>query len=105
MVGTLATINLPFRLVDELTPVLKSSFPDCDTLKDVSLGRTKATALMKKVLGPIFSKELYDKLKNTCFSIIIHETTDISTTKQIAFAVVYYSEDTRTQRVFVIYSY
>ncbi|XP_065370891.1 uncharacterized protein LOC135963040 [Calliphora vicina] len=94
IVGLLATNNLAFRLVDDLVPILKSSFQDSDILKQVSLHRTKATALMKNVLGPDFSQELYTKLKNTVFSIIIDETTDISTTKQIAFTVIFYNDDT-----------
>lgn len=79
--GLLATNNLAFRLVDELIPVLKSSFQDPDVVKDINLHRTKATGLIKNVLGPSFSCELYDILKNTVFSIIIDETTNISTKK------------------------
>lgn len=94
MVGTLTTNHLAFRLVDDLIPVLKSCLPDSDILKDVNLHRTKATALVKNVLGPSFSEELYNKLQKPVFSIIIDETTDVSTTKQIAFTTIYYNDET-----------
>ncbi|KAF9406904.1 hypothetical protein HW555_012882 [Spodoptera exigua] len=88
----LAHHNLSFSLMDDLIPFLKNTFTDSNTIKSISLGRTKATNTIKTVLGPILTQELIDKLKKTPFSIIMDETTDISVKKQCALAVIYYDE-------------
>ncbi|KAF9417162.1 hypothetical protein HW555_005673 [Spodoptera exigua] len=88
----LAHHNLSFSLIDDLIPFLKNTFTDSNTIKSISLGRTKATNTIKTVLGPILTQELIDKLKKTPFSIIMDETTDISVKKQCALAVIYYDE-------------
>ncbi|KAF9406804.1 hypothetical protein HW555_012943 [Spodoptera exigua] len=74
----LAHHNLSFSLMDDLIPFLKNTFTDSNTIKSISLGRTKATNTIKTVLGPILTQELIDKLKKTPFSIIMDETTEIS---------------------------
>ncbi|KAF9424289.1 hypothetical protein HW555_000428 [Spodoptera exigua] len=88
----LAHHNLSFSLMDDLIPFLKNTLTDSNTIKSISLGRTKATNTIKTVLGLILTQELIDKLKKTPFSIIMDETTDISVKKQCALAVIYYDE-------------
>ncbi|KAK9877177.1 hypothetical protein WA026_016925 [Henosepilachna vigintioctopunctata] len=88
----LAQHNLSFSLMDDLILFLKDTFTDSNTIKSINLGRTKTTNAIKTVLTPIFSQELVDKLKETPFSIIMDETTDISVKKQCALTVIYYDE-------------
>lgn len=89
----LAEHNLPLMLSDALVPFLANTFPDSAIIKSVNLGRTKATNIVKTVLGPILTEELVSKLKKTTFSIIMDETTDISVKKQCALAVIFFDED------------
>ena len=44
-------------------------------------------------LGLYFCKDLVDLLKNTKFSVISDETTDVSCTKQLAMCVVYFDDN------------
>lgn len=90
--GLLATSNLSFSLMDSLSPLLKDIFPDSQIAKGLNIKRTKATSIVKDNLGKQFAEELYDKLRvpGRFFSLIMDETTDISTKKQCAFSVIYY---------------
>lgn len=87
-----ASKNLPFSLSDTLTPLLSSIFHDSNIAKNISLKRTKTTAIMTNVLGNTFLNELCDQLKQTsCFySIIMDESTDISEIKQCALVIIYF---------------
>ena len=49
--------------------------------KGFQMRRTKCTALVKKVLGPHFMDELRDDIKETPFSLLVDESTDVSTSK------------------------
>ncbi|CAH1114791.1 unnamed protein product [Psylliodes chrysocephalus] len=42
--GLLATNNLPFRLMDNLSPLIKNIFPDSQIAKGINLKRSKATS-------------------------------------------------------------
>ena len=53
--------------------------------------RTKCTALVKKVLGPHFMDELREDIKEAPFSILVDESTDVSTTKLLGVSTIYYS--------------
>ena len=48
---------------------------------------TKSRAIVKHVLADHFRAQLYDNLKKTFFSIIMDETTDISSEKLLAIVV------------------
>ncbi|XP_063239989.1 uncharacterized protein LOC134540887 [Bacillus rossius redtenbacheri] len=98
LAGLIASNNLPFSLVDTLVPLCADIFPDSKIAKNVTLGRTKATAVVKDVLGPAFQSKLHKHLAEagTFLSIIMDETTDMSSVKQCAFAVVYYNNETHS---------
>ena len=53
--------------------------------------RTKGTALVKKVLGPHFKDELREDIKETPFSLLVDESTDVSCSKHLGVSTVYYS--------------
>jgi len=52
---------------------------------------TKCIALVKKVLSPFFQSDLRNDLQTTPYSILVDESTDISTTKILAVSAKYYS--------------
>lgn len=88
----MATNNLPFSLMDVLTPLCKDIFPDSKIARELALHRTKATHIVKESISKIYCGELYEKLREngSFFSIIMDETTDNSTTKHCAFTVIYF---------------
>lgn len=98
LAGLLAANNLPFLLMDTLSPLCADIFPDSEIAGKLAVHRTKATALVKDSLGKCFGKRLHEKLSTPgCFfSIIMDETTDISAVKQCAFTVIYYDKDCDT---------
>ena len=54
--------------------------------------RTKCIALVRKILGPHFIQELRLDIKNTPFSLLLDESTDVSTTKLLGISIKYYSQ-------------
>lgn len=91
LVALLATENLPFLLMDKLGEALPNIFPDSVIAKKISVHRTKATNILKNILGPHYLSNLKEILSEPerFYSIIVDETTDVSTTKQCAIVVVF----------------
>lgn len=92
MVAMLLEHNIPFRVMDHLSEVVNKSFHDSDIAKGFACKRTKATAIAYNVFGQHFEKKMLQDLGKCTFSVIIDESTDITTTKVLAIAVKYYSE-------------
>jgi hypothetical protein len=88
----IAEKNLPISIVEDLVPFLKNLFPSDEALKEVKLGKQKATNLIRQVLGFYSIQECVTKLKSNKFSLIIDETTDLSTTSQLAILGVFFNE-------------
>ena len=72
--------------VDHLGEIVKNISGE-----DISLHRTKCSALIKKALGPAVHDELLADLKDQSYSLIIDESTDTGTEKQLCVVVRYYS--------------
>lgn len=91
LVTLLATENLPFMLMDKLGEALPNILPDSVIAKKMSIHRTKTTNILKNVLGPHHLSKLIGALSEPgCFySIIVDETTDVSSLKQSAIVVVF----------------
>lgn len=84
--------NLPMRLSDHLTPLLKDIFPDSKIAKEIQMGRIKCTCVIKNVLGQCHFNEMVKELKCKKFSILIDESTDIGTIKNMCVCVRFFSE-------------
>lgn len=76
--------NMPLSLTDDMVRLLRSLFPNDAALKNVRLGKQKATNIVRQVLGFNYVKEMVSLLRCKFFSIIIDEATDQSTKKQLA---------------------
>lgn len=85
--------NLAFQVVEHLVPVLKECFPDSKIAKDIKLGRTKATNIVKNVIGKKEIDNLASILQKTHFSVLIDESTDISVNKLLCINVKYIDEN------------
>ncbi|KAJ2941002.1 hypothetical protein O0L34_g13129 [Tuta absoluta] len=90
--------NLSIKAIDHMTELIKDIFPDSKTAQQISLKRTKATAIATAVIGETEKEALVTKLKQTKFSVISDESTDISTQKSSCIVVRFY-DDTPKQIV------
>lgn len=73
--------KIAFQSVVHLTELMKSCFPDSKIAQEMRLKRTKITNLSTRVIGASFKEQLVQTLRNTKFSVMIDESTDISTVK------------------------
>lgn len=81
LVGYLVFHHHSFRSADDLAVTCKKSFQDSEIAKNITVGRTKATAITKNVISHCHNNEIVNFLKNQKFSIIIDESTDIGNIK------------------------
>ncbi|KAK5648347.1 hypothetical protein RI129_003239 [Pyrocoelia pectoralis] len=79
--------NISFNSVDHLTSVIKECFPDSKIAKGIVLNRTKATQVVKNVIGRCCEENIDDLLKVNKFSLIIDESTDIAAIKTLCVCV------------------
>ena len=86
----IAEHNLPISLSDDLLGLLGSLFPLDNTLKNGTVGKQKATNVIRQVLGFDHLKEAVSTLCYTKFSFIIDETTNKGTAKQLAILATYF---------------
>lgn len=87
--------HLPFQAMDHLSDLLTDIFPDSEIADKFQCKHTKTRAIVKHVLADHFRGELYKKLQKTLFSIIIDETTDISSEKLLAIVVRFFCNKER----------
>ncbi|XP_066962132.1 zinc finger protein 862-like [Macrobrachium rosenbergii] len=75
----------------------KSMFPDSAIAQAMSMKRTKCTDLTK-ALGTCISNELVSKLRINKFSVIIDETTDVSSTKCLIILVKFFDQEAKLMK-------
>lgn len=94
--------NLPIAIMDHLPGLVANAAPDSKIASSVKCARTKATSLFKELMGPSYFNNLISHLKKTMFSLIIDESTDLSTTKHLVLIGRFYDlEIQRTQDKFL----
>ena len=84
--------NLSFQVMDHLSEVIKESFPDSKIAMEFSCKHTKTRSIVKNVIARKFRNQLQETLRQRKFSIIIDESTDISSTKQLAIVVRFFCD-------------
>lgn len=82
--------NLPFHVMDHLSDLVSNAFPDSKIALEFSCKRTKTRSIAKHVIAKTFRDELEELLRHTKFSLIIDESTDIASKKQLAIVVRFY---------------
>ena len=92
--------NLPFRVMDHLSGLISVSFPDSRIAQEFCSKRTKTRSVIKDVMAKRFRDELHEALRCTKFSLIINETTDIASKKQLAIVRFYCDREKRVRSVF-----
>ncbi len=88
--------NVSFQTMDHLSDLLTDIFPDSAIAEKFKSKHTKTRCIVKHVLAAQFRATLQETLKKTPFSIIIDETTDISSSKLLAIVVRFYSNQEKT---------
>lgn len=63
LAGAMAENNIPISFMDTLGPLCKDIFSDSAIAKNTNLHRTKATAILKNVLGNTFLEDINQKLR------------------------------------------
>ena len=92
LVGFIAEHNLSFSVMDHLSDVLTSICPDSQVAAGIKCKRTKTTGIVRNILGPQFHDMIVCSLKQTKFSLLIDESTDIAAAKQLWMVVRYYDD-------------
>ncbi|KAJ8913072.1 hypothetical protein NQ315_006573 [Exocentrus adspersus] len=94
--------NLAFLLMDHLILLLVSIFPDSNIAKGLKCNRTKATKVTKDCLAQEQLNLVTTVLRNQFFSLIIDETTDVSTQKSLVLIARYFDNiQQRSRDVFI----
>ncbi|XP_044005542.1 uncharacterized protein LOC122850462 [Aphidius gifuensis] len=83
--------NLAFDVCDHLSDLLKETFQDSAVVKKINLKRTKATLIVKNVIGEQEKEELTKILQKQKFSILTDESPDISAVKTSCVLVRFFS--------------
>ncbi|CAB4024753.1 Hypothetical predicted protein [Paramuricea clavata] len=89
----LAEHNLPISLSDGLVQFLQSLSPRDDVIKTVTLGKQKASNVIRQVLGFDYLHQTVSTLRSEKFSFVIDEATDLSTSRQLAILATYFDMD------------
>lgn len=90
--------NIAFRSMDHLVALVKSlatTLPQKE-LQTISCARTKATSIVRDRFGPLQQQNIAAVLKNCHFSILLDETTDVSSRKCLAVVVRYFHKKLET---------
>lgn len=81
--------NVATHVIDHLTPLLKDVFTDSKICKDIQLGRTKCTEIIKNVVGKYETDLLAGDLRKMLFSVLVDESTDVGNKKTLCVVVRY----------------
>lgn len=84
--------NVAIHVIDHLIPLLKEIVPDSKIIKNCQLGRTKCTRIIENILAKVEKEKLVEQLKHKRFSVLIDESTDISSKKSMCVLVRFFDE-------------
>lgn len=84
--------NISFNTADHLVFLIKHLHTDKNSMNMTSCGRTKATKIITNVTGSYGKETILSILRTTKFSLIIDESTDIGTIKNLAVIARYYTK-------------
>lgn len=82
--------DLSFKVMEHLPKLIKSICKDSGIAAEIKCSRTKATGIINNIIGPYVSENIVKELNETFYSLIIDETTDVSTKKCLALLVRYF---------------
>lgn len=83
----IAEHNIAFNAVDHLVQIVRDLPADAAVLKEIKCNRTKCTNIVKNVIGKENLEYLTAMMNSKKFSILIDESTDVSSVKSLALCV------------------
>lgn len=83
--------NIAIHIVDHIVPVFQKAAKDSKILKNVTLGRTKCTAIIENVIAKVEVEEVIEDIKTVPLSILIDGSTDNTAHKSLCVLVKYFS--------------
>ena len=92
--------NLPIVLADHIPQLNLTQYPDSAKASRFKCARTKTTALINKVLATGIHTEVIESMQTCHFSLIMHETTDVSVVKQACLLAWMFHPITNSVRTF-----
>lgn len=97
MAAFVAEHNLAFTITDHLVKLMSAVCYDSKVGKGLTCGRTKANGIVRNVIGAENFKVVCDNLRGKKFSLIVDESTDLSSLKHLCLVVRYVNDDDRVQ--------
>lgn len=90
-IALLVAKHTSIRTVDAITDTVKEAFKDSKICQEMTLKRTKCAAIIKNVWYPHFKTEMRKDIGNNVYSLLVDESTDIATYKQLGVVIKYFS--------------
>ena len=78
--------------MDHLSDLVGKAFPDSKVALEISCKHTKTRSIVKNVIAKRFNMELVEILRKVKLSLLIDESTDIASRKQLAIVVRFYCD-------------
>jgi len=76
--------------------VLKDAFPDSEILKDTNLTSKKNPTIITDIIHFQIKLNLYEKMNDSIFTLILDESTDNSNKLQLTIVLKYFDKTTNT---------
>lgn len=97
MAAFVAEHSLPFTITDHLVKLLPKICKDSKIAKGIVSGRTKTQGVVKNVIGNQHMISICNNLRQQKFSLIVDESTDISSIKHLCLVVRYANQQNKIE--------
>ena len=94
MATLLAKQNIPLAFADQLSPVIKSSFPDSEISKQYACKRTKTACILNGAVAPYFLEQLVSQMQEEPFAVAIDGSNDAGVKKMNPITVRIFNSST-----------
>ncbi|CAH1995712.1 unnamed protein product [Acanthoscelides obtectus] len=97
--------NLPFTVMEHLPDLIKNICSDSEIARGLASSRNKTTSIVKNVIGQEEFLNVCEDLRQNKFSLIVDESTDVSTTKHLCSVVRYRKNNVIKDKFLLYYLY
>lgn len=97
--------NLSIKLADNFSQLVPKMFPDSEIAKNFHCGRTKTGQIIKQAIGAIAEEDIVNTMRETLFTLLIDESTDISVTRQMVIMARFFGTDKVETRLYKIVAF
>ncbi|XP_076049748.1 uncharacterized protein LOC143030484 [Oratosquilla oratoria] len=93
LASVLAAHNVPFKIMDHLSEVLRDIFNDSKIAQELAMKRSKATTVVTNVIGKSYKEQLAHKLRETKLGVLTDESTEVGSIKTPCVVVRFFDHD------------